>query len=299
MNLAIIIPFYKLTFFESTLQSLSDQTDKRFKVYIGDDASTENPSFLLERYINKFDYVYHRFDSNVGGKSLTLQWERCIDLSRNEEWIVILGDDDVLSPNFVEAFYQNIEEIMDNKISVIRYATMKIDKKGNIISDLYKHPKIENSIDFTFRKSRSSLSEYIFFKDKLLKVGFMDFPLGWYSDRLAILEVSDFANIFSINYSSVFIRHSVFSISGSQTNLKLKKIAHIKYISYLLSSRRNKFTIEQSKLLFESLNDNYLNDKKNLFFFFKISNFYLSNFLMRYFFSFISSVFFKIIKSLI
>ena len=41
--LAIVIPYYKLTFFEATLQSLADQTDKRFMVYIGDDASLESP----------------------------------------------------------------------------------------------------------------------------------------------------------------------------------------------------------------------------------------------------------------
>ena len=46
--LAIVIPYFKLTFFEETLQSLANQTDQRFKVYIGDDASLENPSDLLE-----------------------------------------------------------------------------------------------------------------------------------------------------------------------------------------------------------------------------------------------------------
>jgi len=298
MNLAIIIPFYKLTFFESTLKSLSDQTDKRFKVYIGDDASPEDPSVLLEKYIDKFDFTYYRFDNNLGGKSLTQQWERCIRLAGNEEWIMILGDDDVLDINFVEAFYDNVVEVVSYKILVIRYATMKIDENGNFISNLYKHPKIESSIDFSFRKSRSSLSEYIFFKDKLTKVGFKDFPLGWYSDRLAILEVSDFKDVFSINYTSVFIRYSVLSISGTKSNLKLKRIANVRYFYYLVSSKRNKFNIEQSNLLFKSLNETYLRDKKNLFLFFKISSFYFSHFLMRYFFIFISSVFFEIRKSL-
>ena len=47
MMLAIIIPYYKIVFFEETLKSLSEQTDKRFKVYIGDDASPENPANLI------------------------------------------------------------------------------------------------------------------------------------------------------------------------------------------------------------------------------------------------------------
>ena len=45
--LAIIIPFYKLTFFEENLHSLAIQTDKRFKVYIGDDSSPYDCSILL------------------------------------------------------------------------------------------------------------------------------------------------------------------------------------------------------------------------------------------------------------
>jgi len=39
--LAIVVPYYKLTFFEETLKSLKSQTNKKFKVYIGDDASPE------------------------------------------------------------------------------------------------------------------------------------------------------------------------------------------------------------------------------------------------------------------
>jgi hypothetical protein len=32
--LAVVIPYFKATFFEATLQSLASQTNKRFKVYI-------------------------------------------------------------------------------------------------------------------------------------------------------------------------------------------------------------------------------------------------------------------------
>ncbi len=68
--LGIVIPFYKLTNFEATLESLANQTDQGFKVYIGDDASLENPVELLEKYKGKFDFVYHRFETNLGGISL-------------------------------------------------------------------------------------------------------------------------------------------------------------------------------------------------------------------------------------
>ena len=105
--LAIIIPFFKPTFFEATLQSLANQTDKRFKVYIGDDASPEDCYALLQKFEGQFDFIYHRFETNLGGISLTQQWERCIALSGDEEWLMILGDDDVLGENVVEEFYKN------------------------------------------------------------------------------------------------------------------------------------------------------------------------------------------------
>src|SRR5436190_2366329 len=123
--LAIIIPYYKLTFFESTLESLADQTDKRFKVYIGDDASLEDCSLLLRKFEGKFDFIYYRFENNLGGISLTKQWERCISLSDKEEWLMILGDDDVLGENVVEEFYKQYD-FFKGKTNLIRYASQII-----------------------------------------------------------------------------------------------------------------------------------------------------------------------------
>jgi len=107
MELAIVIPYYKIDFFEVCLESLSIQTNKNFKVYIGDDASPEDPSEILEHFKDSLNIVYHRFYENLGGTSLTQQWHRCINLSAGERWIMILGDDDYLSENYVEEFYKD------------------------------------------------------------------------------------------------------------------------------------------------------------------------------------------------
>lgn len=95
--LAIVIPYYKIPFFEETLRSLANQTDKRFTVYIGDDASPDDPTELLQQFSDQFSWQYHRFETNMGGTSLVRQWDRCTDLINDEEWLMILGDDDVLS----------------------------------------------------------------------------------------------------------------------------------------------------------------------------------------------------------
>ena len=151
--LAVIIPYYKFTFFEATLQSLANQTDKRFKVYIGDDASPEDCNYLISEFKGYFDFTYHRFETNLGGISLTQQWERCIALSSNEEWVMILGDDDVLGKNVVAEFYNNLPKIKSENVNVVRFSTQKIDDEGKLISEIYYHPKIENAVDFLFRET--------------------------------------------------------------------------------------------------------------------------------------------------
>jgi hypothetical protein len=53
--LAIVIPYYKIRFF-SYVTIVAIQTDKRFKVYIGNDASDEDPTQLLEKFKIQFDF---------------------------------------------------------------------------------------------------------------------------------------------------------------------------------------------------------------------------------------------------
>ncbi|MCP2029177.1 glycosyltransferase involved in cell wall biosynthesis [Flavobacterium sp. HSC-32F16] len=223
--IGIIIPYYKRTFFEETLKSLALQTDKRFKVYIGDDASPENPAILLERYKEKIDFVYHRFESNLGGISLTQQWERCIELSNGEEWLMILGDDDYLEETVIENWHKNYKDF-SGKSNVIRFATKVVLEETKNISDAYTHPVWESAGDSLVRIfkgiTRASLSEYIFSKAVFQKFGFKNYPLAWCSDHKAFLDFADGKLIYTINESIIFFRISTINISG-QRNILLKQ----------------------------------------------------------------------------
>lgn len=298
--LAIVIPYYKLTFFEATLQSLANQMDRRFKVYIGDDASPENPLALLENYKDKFDFQYHRFEENLGGTSLVKQWERCIAMAGDEDWMMILGDDDKISNNFVEAFYKNLEVVEKNKISVIRYASIKINEYDTEFSESYTHPKIEKSIDFLFRKlsggTRSSLSEFIFRKNMLLTIQIKDFPLAWHSDILAILEFSNFGLIYSINESIVFVRSSGINISSRVDNLILKNIATFKFYHYLLNKKLTYFDLNQRIILYNALEKCFLDNKKNGDYWMKLTRLYFVKLEFRRYFIFLKKVYKSVLK---
>lgn len=292
--LAIVIPYYKHIFFEETLKSLSAQTDKRFNVYIGDDASPESPDLLLEKYKKYIDFKYYRFNNNVGGDSLSKHWERCINLTNQEDWIMILGDDDVLGKEVVSEWYKKFN-LFENKSNVIRFSTIVINDEFKLLSDPFFHPEWESVTDFFFRKingkTRSSMSEYVFSRKSFLKYKFQDYPLAWHTDDAAWFDFSDLRSVFSINDAFVYVRASDFSISGNQNNLKAKSKATFKFYNYLLTVKAGLFSEEQKDQLLLRIMNSYLNDKKKLTYFFVISVICFKNNKLIQYFNFLSSIF--------
>ena len=252
VKIAIIIPFFKINFFEKTLASLAQQIDKRFHVYIGDDASPNAPDELLKKYEGQFNYTYKRFNDNLGGVSLVKQWERCLAMMQDEEWFMILGDDDVLGENVVETFYKNLPEI-EKTAHVVRFSSVLINEKDELISQEYHHPQLENAIESYCRKlrgeSRSSLSEYIFRKESYNTFGFKDYALAWTTDDRAVIDFSQNKPIFSIN-ALVKVRMSDQNITGKKDNLQPKILARLQSTKAILDDFSHQLTVEQKKILF-------------------------------------------------
>lgn len=252
-TLAIVIPAYKHQFLRETLESIAGQTCKDFNLYIGDDGSPNPIKEIVEEFRGRLDFTYHRFEENLGSKSLVGHWKRCIEMTQGEEWLMILGDDDVFSENLVEFFFKNLNEIIFNKISVVRFATIPINEFGKPTSPVFLNPKFEKAPDSFIRKmegkTRSSLSEYVFFKKAFEKNGFRDFPLAWYSDDYAWLTFSGFSSIFSINEATCKIRTSEQSLSGSSQNIDQKIKAKRKFFRVLISKHLGEFSESYQKQL--------------------------------------------------
>ena|GEM_PF-919319 len=249
-DIAVVIPFFKLRYFEETLKSLTKQTDKHFTVYIGDDGSPECPAEMISRYEGQLHISYKRFDENLGGTSLVSHWHRCLDMMADEKWVMILGDDDFLNPNCVEELLKAIG-ISDGTTSVYRFATEVIDERSGVTRGPFKGPDKESCFEFIERKflqgSRSSLSEYVFRADILKEKRFRDYPLAWFADVMAVIEVSEGLSIKGINTASVGVRVSPQSISGSVNHHFAKRIAEIEFRKDVLSLFHAKVPIRVSK----------------------------------------------------
>lgn len=255
-KIAIIIPYFKIDFFEETLKSLEAQTEKNFWVYIGNDNSPYDPQHLIETTLIKTKYTYKKFNENFGRKELTKQWQRCVEMCKDEDWILILGDDDILEKNCIEVFYKNIDLAIKNKCTVLRFSTKLINEKS-FVQAIHSVPLLaisskESYINKLMKIGRSSLSEHIFSKNEIMKKGFKQFPVAFGSDDIAVLECANFKNIFCLGDTCfVGIRNSGVNISSS----KDKSIGRqgtrgiFLYNKYILKNYASEFTIEQKKII--------------------------------------------------
>lgn len=256
--LSIIIPYYKIFFFKETLLSLEKQTCKDFRLFIADDKSPDNSEKLIEEILKTIPYQYKKYSSNFGGESLVKQWDRIINDANLTEWFMILGDDDVLSENFVEQFYKNLSEIERNNCNVIKFSQCWIDEIGKPLNAFTKYTQLlDSSENLNLKLShahRSSLSEYIFKARSYKRFGFKNFPLGWGSDDIAVLEFSEEKNIFFIDNAHVLVRMSSENISGKEDNKFKKHQAKIEYEKYLLKNHYQKL----EKIYLQNLIDQHI-----------------------------------------
>lgn len=237
-QLAIIIPYYKIKYFKETLESLEQQSCKKFTLYIGNDASPDNPLQLIEKYFPEGNYYYFDYKENLGGKNLAMQWERILK-NVNEEWFQILGDDDVISENFVEEFYKNLPEINQNKCNVVKFSQCWIDHIDEQLNYRTTFPKLFSRLENWKKKfitgERASLSEHIFRTSEFNKYGFQKFPLAWGSDDAAVFDVAGKNPLFFIEKANIYIRISHISISGRSDNEFDKKKGHHYFEEYMIS----------------------------------------------------------------
>ncbi len=221
IKLAIVIPAYKTIFLRQTLKSVAQQTDKRFTVYVCDDASPENVHSICSEFSALISISYCRFESNLGQHSLTGQWDRCIRLS-SEPWIWLFADDDIMSPECVETFYLQYNKNLS--CDLYRFNTRTIDADGNTIEVNPAHPPFENNFDFLIAKlnkqRKSFATEYIFSRKVFENNGFEDFPLAWCSDDAAWIKFGK-TGIITLSDGIVNWRDSIYNISG-QVNRRYK-----------------------------------------------------------------------------
>lgn len=256
-SLAIVIPAYKPDFFETALQSLAQQTDKKFRVYIGDDCSP----FELEKIVKKFEGVlqinYTRFSTNLGSHDLVGQWSRCVDLIENEEWLWLFSDDDIAEETCVQSFREAIERT-SGQFDAYRFNTVVIDSDGEFKSEAEPSPEIENPMSLAYNlllwKRGNSMPDHIFKISRYKSLGgFINFPFAQASDWASSVEFSYPNGLYTISGPKVRWRLSGKNVSSVNISKKTEMIlAHLKFLNWILNrfsaEDATRFNIEQTDI---------------------------------------------------
>lgn len=252
-NLAIVIPAFKGDYFELALESIAKQTCKDFTLYIGDDASPNDLELIVDKYRSEIDIFYVRFDENFGGSDLVKQWERCIDLTQEEEWIWLFSDDDIMEENCVESFYNEL--FLNRDLDLFHFDVKIIDQVGLIYEESQKFPKKINVEDFFFKRINNELHsfivEYIFSKELYFRKNkFQNFDLAWCSDDATWMKFGKEKGIYTISNAFVLWRYSQVNVSSflKEKPIVLRKlISAIQYIKWV-ESNFSLIKLKKSKL---------------------------------------------------
>ena len=235
--LAIIVPAYKSAFLREALESILRQTDGRFRVYVGDDASPELVGNIVRGFgLGADKLVYHRFAENLGGTSLVRQWERCIRLS-TEPWVWLFSDDDVMDPGCVAAFYRELGGD-DDLFDLCRFNTNLLDGEGLLPKKNPPHPANETGSDFLLvrlRDERTSFAQELIFSRKAWERvgGIPDFPLAWASDDAFIAKMG--------------VRRPIRGIAGPRVNWRVSE----QNITRIKTARTNDLKMQASRMFVE------------------------------------------------
>jgi glycosyltransferase involved in cell wall biosynthesis len=226
-TLAIVIPAYKPTFFGAALESLVAQTDRRFRVYVGDDAGPPGIREICAAHSGRgLDLAYHRFDENLGGRSLTAHWNRCVGLT-SEPWVWLFADDDVLEPECVARFHATVEQGAPEEI--LRFDTTVIGARGQVLAENPPHPPLESGVDFIHARLRgernSYVVEYVFRREAFDRAGgFPDYPLAWCADDAAWFLFSRGGSIRTLSGAKVRWRASGLNITDAKRRNQRDKL---------------------------------------------------------------------------
>ncbi len=234
-RLVIVIPYYKRRFFRRTLDSLVGQTCRDFEVFVGDDASPEDPRGLIDEVKGRLSITYHRFPDNLGHLSLSRHWNRCVEMTR-ADWVWVFSDDDIAEPYCVEFFLRELAGI--EQFDLYRFEKGEIDDSDRESARLVEVPAVESAEELIlsrFMQSRvTTIPEHIFSRAAFNREGgFVDFPFAWCADDATWAAFARITGVKTVRGVRVLWRNGQFNLSAPNQFISSKVQALELYLKWL------------------------------------------------------------------
>lgn len=226
MKYSVAIPAYKAKFLKECINSVLQQSFQDFELIIVNDNSPENIYNIVAEF-NDERIRYYENKVNKGAENVVDNWNICLSYAVGD-FFVLLGDDDVLMPNYLEEFDALTIKFFDKNIFHCR--SYIIDENSAVVGFTPSWPEEESVYENMWHRLTKLrlqyVSDFVYRRDVLVKFGgFYKMPMAWASDDITSFLL---AKENGIAHSQSFLfcyRDSKFSLSNSKNlDLKMKAI---------------------------------------------------------------------------
>ena len=257
MSFSVCISAYKAKFFKECIESVLNQTLPDFELIILNDCSPEPIDVIVKEFSDpRIKYIIN--EVNVGAIRLVENWNKCLKLAE-KEYIVILGDDDRLEPNYLKEFICLIESFP--KLDVYHCRSKIIDDDGHDIILTTALPNIESIYDNIWHritgKRLQYISDFLYRTDTLRnRGGFFNLPLAWGSDDITSFIACGEKGIAHSNRPVFNYRRNRLSIS-STGNVIDKLNSYNLYMDWLEEFLKNPPKNIEDRVIYNDLITNF------------------------------------------
>lgn len=229
LTFSIGIPAFKSIFLKECIDSILNQTYTNFELIIIDDYSPESIDKIVASYSDS-RLKYFRNDRNIGAENVVDNWNKCLEKSVGD-YFILMGDDDRMEVDYLEEFIDLIYKYPD--LDVYHCRAKIINEKSIPYSITPINPEYENIYDYLFSCLKNHRQQYIsdfVYKSNTLKLngGFYKLPLAWGSDYLSAYIACCTNGIAHTNKTVFNYRINQYSLT-STGNVFLKRKALIAY----------------------------------------------------------------------
>lgn len=232
---SIAIPAYKKTFLNEAIESALQQTYSNIELIIVNDKSPYDLDEIVKEYSDS-RVRYYKNDVNIGGKSIVYNWNRCLEYAKGE-FFVLLCDDDLLMPSFVEKLLSLAYKFPACSVFHARRNVGDEQTGVNEMGTIW--PEFESYSDFVKNKydgkREHTITEFMYRTEDLKKFGYKVYPKGWCSDGASVVMMTRLGGIASSLEPLAVFRKSTEHISHGGYGEFDKARATLMYRSFLLS----------------------------------------------------------------
>lgn len=132
-KISVVIPAYKVKYFEASLSSILNQDFNDYEIVICDDCPTDDVRDVLDSVLSHRQVPGLRYYKNETRLSEGGNLSRCIELARGQ-YIKPVYDDDILLPGCLSAFTDVLDRYPD--VSLVSSRRNIIDEEGKRIADI-------------------------------------------------------------------------------------------------------------------------------------------------------------------